>query len=171
MRRSVEESLIAQAAWLGKLRLVSTAEVLAVWLTPLAALALGALIAGVSGPVLGLAITLCHLKWLAISLGALPRRFALLGAAFCLLSMGKFLMFGWMGFHRMHQLGYLYYGLTLLFACLAALAWIGYTRRWRALAEAYLRDDFRWLVTAAPLPLRWRAAVLLRRYTATNTAA
>ena len=158
MREGIAATLKEYAAWLARLRWVGRWEP--------AALALGcagtALAAFCGWIYLGAAAGALFLAGHLLALGAVlaaagrPYTPALLGL--CGLSglhVWLWLMQG-LPHGRVIALGYLIEGSACALLALL-IAWRN-AARWQALAKAQGRDDFRWLLTRAPLLLRWRVA-------------
>ncbi len=158
MRREVASAFEPHAGWLARLRWVGRWEPAAFGL----GLA-GALLAGLCGAVYlgaqaGALLAGGHLLLLAAVSAGAPRPYC----APLLALTGLSGLHAWLWLlqglphGRIIALGYLIAG--TLFAGLAGLAAGRSAACWRALAGAKERDDFRWIVTRAPLILRWQVA-------------
>jgi hypothetical protein len=142
--------------WLAGLRWVGGLEY---WLTVAAAvgIAFTAFVAvGQTADPAALSISAAHFMLLVAAVAAAPRRLSWPLLATLVLSLLNYtiLLLVHSPLLRTITLGYLWAGCA---AGLAALAvGPGLTRRWAAIADYAGRDDFQWLLTAAPLWVRWR---------------
>jgi hypothetical protein len=142
--------------WLANLRWVSPLEY---WLTVFCGGAIVVtLVAAVwtTGKVEALSIPAAHLMLLVAILDAAPRRLSWPLLATLSMSLLNYMLLLWFGSSLVSHIGLVYVWLGCAAGVVAALAAQRMTRRWAAIASYSGQDDFQWLLTAAPLWLRWR---------------
>jgi hypothetical protein len=162
--------LAPHADWLLGLRWVSRLEQWPALLA--AALSLGCAGAALwHGAWLGAAAALAHLALLAAAAALAPRRYcaALLGMVCIALVNYAVVLLVQPPQLALIELAHCGLGLAGLLAAAAALPRL--RRAWAGVAKLAGRDDFRWLLTAAPLLLRWRVLAELQALNADGNAA
>ena len=154
--RGLRRVIATELEWLAGLRWISPLEY---WLTLGAAIGIlftGYAAVAQTGEASALSISAAHFMLLVAIVAAAPRKLAWPLLATLCLSIVNYAALLLMNspLLQLITLSYLWMG------CLAGLAALAVaprlTRRWEAIAAYNTRDDFRWLVSEAPLWLRWR---------------
>jgi hypothetical protein len=156
----IRQALLQHKQWLRGLRWVSRAETVLLWACLLAMLAL-AILAMVQSSIVALCTTGAHLMLVFAVVALAKRQTCVFWLAFLLLSTINY------GITYIRDLP----GAELItiaccvvgvIALVAALAsWFKLRKHWLGVAEYETRDDFRWILTKAPLVLRHRVVVAL----------
>ncbi len=158
----VDQVLLREREWLARLRWVDRGEVAWLIALPLALLLWAGLLLALAAWPTVLQVAASHAVLGACTLALAPRGRLPLWCGLVLLSMLHFAVFAAAGYAHLQLLATAY----LVLAC-SALCWCTWLalrllRLWRSLANCNKRDDFRWLITQAPLAVRWRAWCVLR---------
>jgi hypothetical protein len=159
----VETVLLREREWLARLRWIDRAEVAWAIMLPLALFVwAGLMLLYAAWPTVLLAAA-SHAVLGAIALALSPRGRRHIWCGLVLLSMLHFAVFAALGYTHLPALCAAY----AVLACLA-LGWCswrtaGLLQQWRGIAGHTQRDDFRWLITLSPMPVRYRALRVLRR--------
>jgi len=156
MQDALRTALAKHRDWLVRLRWVTFAERALAW-GSLGGCALMFTVAAVlASPLAALLSVGGHLLLLLAVLVLVPRRFSTALLGIVLLSLLNFSIASLAQYALLTVIAWTYFILGLVLAAIALAAWPSFNRRWQAVADYRSRDDFRWLLTAAPLYLRWR---------------
>lgn len=156
MQDAIRVALTDHLDWLARLRWVSFAERALTYGVGIA-IVLMFVVAGVLADAWAALLSAGGHKLLLLAvLTLVPRRLstALLGAV--LLSLLNFTVAATAQYASLTVIAWVYMVLGLLLLPFTAAAWLRLNRRWRAVGDYRVQVDFRWLLTAAPLSLRWR---------------
>jgi hypothetical protein len=156
MRDALRRVIATHLDWLSNLRWVSTLEY---WLTVCCG---GGIVVTtvsavwVSGQAASLSIPAAHLMLMVATLAVASRKLAWPLLATLCLSLLNYMLLLWVGSSLVARiaLGYLWLGCAA--GLVAALYSPAMARRWAAIGSYTSQDDFKWLLTTAPLWLRWR---------------
>jgi len=157
MQDSQQQALIKHRAWLTTLVWISDAEC---WLSTftLTAMAIVPLLLGwQAGWPAAIALFANHLVLFLIVAAVVPRPWTTTALPLLLLSLANLALFAFTGAGGLPVIAIVYALATLIAAGIITPVWLKVTRRWRAIDTYETRDDFRWLVTQAPLLLRFLA--------------
>jgi len=156
MQDAIRTALSEQLDWLVRLRWVSFAERALAW-GCLIGCALMFTVAAVLGSPLAAALSVGgHVLALLAVLALAPRRLSTALLGIVLLSLLNFSIASISQYASLAAIAWIYLAAGLVLAALALTAWPRLNRRWRGVGEYRERDDYRWLLTKAPLLLRWR---------------
>lgn len=156
----IRQALLQHILWLRDLRWVSRAETVLLWACLLAMLAL-AILAMVQSSLLALCTAGAHLMLVFAVVALAKRQTCVFWLAFLLLSMVNYEITCLRGLPGAELIttAYCVIGVVALAAALAA--WSRLRKRWLGIAEYQTRNDFRWILTEAPLVLRHRVVIVL----------
>jgi len=156
MQDAIRAALSEQLDWLVRLRWVSFAERALAW-GCLIGCALMFTVAAVLGSPLAAALSVDgHVLALLAVLALAPRRLSTALLGIVLLSLLNFSLASISQYASLAAIAWTYLAVGLVLAAFALAAWPRLNRRWRGVGEYRARDDYRWLLTRAPLLLRWR---------------
>jgi hypothetical protein len=160
---AVREVLRQEREWLRGLRWVDRAEWVALAACPVVLGASGWIVVRSAGCSIGSIALAAHAVLATAALCFLPRGRGAVFAGIAMLSWIHYAIFALAGFSQLALIARAYGALSAL-ALLAAIPWsIALVRRWTGIAAYSTRDDFRWLLTRAPLALRLPVLLQLRR--------
>jgi hypothetical protein len=162
MSNPMEEVLLRERAWLSNLRWIDRAELAWLIALPLALLLwAGLLLIYAAWPTVLLAAA-SHAVFGAVALALSPRGRLHIWCGLVALSLLHFFVFAAMGYAHLPELAAAYAVLASSALGLGAWRTVRLFQRWRGIAGYTLRDDFRWLITASPLVIRYRIVRVLR---------
>jgi hypothetical protein len=162
MSNPVEEVLLRERGWLSCLRLIDRAEVAWLIALPLAVLLWTGLLLPYAAWPTALLAAVSHAVFGAVAQALSPRGRLHIWCGLVVLSMLHFFVFAALGYAHLPQLAVAYAVLAGSALGLGAWRTVWLIRRWRGIAGYTQRDDFRWLITASPLVIRYRIVRVLR---------
>lgn len=163
MSDPVEDVLQREHAWLLGLRLIERAELAWLVTLPLAIVLWAGLLLLYAAWHAVLLAAASHAMLSAISLALSPRGRLHIWCGLVLLSMLHFSVYAALEYAHLAAIATAY----AVLACFA-LGWCAWrvsrlAKQWRGIAGYTKRDDFRWLIMQAPLPVRYKTMHALRR--------
>jgi len=148
--------------WLSRLRWVSFAELVLNYGAVICMGLMCAVVTVLGGAAPALLSAAGHVLLVAAVLVLAPRRLAapLLGVV--LLSLLNFSVAAIAQYASLAAIAWVYLVLGLLLLPFTVVGGLRLSRRWQGVGEYHARDDYRWLLTAAPLALRWQVQYAVR---------
>ncbi|MEZ5338758.1 MAG: hypothetical protein R3F46_10900 [bacterium] len=114
------------------------------------------------GVEISLMLLFSHLALLLYCATNVQRRFAIATSLIVIISLANFLLAHNSGLKHPELLVYLFSGLGLLSLPFGIRGFLRAQQRARELVSCTAKEDFRWMLTAAPLLTRWRFHDMLR---------
>lgn len=158
MDEAVRAALSLHLDWLKRLIWVSFFERVLTYAAAIGVVMMFAITAALGSIAAALLSVAGHVLLLLAVVVLVQRRFSTALLALMALSLLNYMLVSIAQYASLTAIGWVYLALGLMLLPFTIGAWLRLCRRWRKVGEYRERDDYRWLVTRAPLSLRWRTA-------------